>query len=772
MSYTGVDKAWAEWIAWELEAQGHEVLVQAWDMVPGTNFVDMMHRGVQESERTIAVLSSAYLDSAFATAEWQAAWQNDPSGANRKLLVLRIEDCDRPGLLASVVSVDLFGPDEDVARTRLRQVVQGALTGRMKPLEAPRFPGRPGKPSFPGALPDVWNVPPRNPNFTGRVESLDRLRKAMRSNQAVTVHSLRGMGGVGKTQLAIEYAYRFASDFDIVWCVPSEQPALIPEHLAQLGIALGLDTDPSDTKRVLKALRRRPRWLLVFDNAEDPAELLSFLPSGPGQVVITTRRSGFTAVGVVLEIDVLDRKESIALLRRRVPAASNEQVATLAEMLGDLPLALEQASAYLEATGLSVEEYTTLFKERAADMVGRGRVIGQKETLATLWDLSLTALGEEDPAALQLLDLLAWMAPEPVPFDLFTNHPDLLPEALAGAARDPLAWSETVGALADWFFIRRSSNDMLIAHRLLQQSLRVHGDSSSHAAVQNLLAVDLPDPTKNAPRAWPRWRALLPHVLTCIDDAEDQPTSLNLWLLEHAMMYLIATHRLHDARRLAERTLAIHESAPDADDMKIAGSLNNLGFMLSRLGHNEEAQPLLERALAIHEVTNGPGFTDSLTNLGNVHSRLGNSEAACALYQRALDIYAAANGPDHPYAAEIYSNLAIALLDLNRKDEALIAAERAMTIYEASVEPDHPSKSTIMINLGHTLYALGRYEEALRLYERSLRIRQAIYEPDHREVGVAMSCLALALDALGRHEEAQTARDRAEEIAQQDGAAS
>lgn len=112
VSYTGVDRAWAEWTAWELEAQGHDVLVQAWDIVPSTNWVDVKHRGVQASERTIAVLSSAYLESVYGAAEWQTAWRDDPTGADRKLLVLRIEDCERPGLLGSVVSADLF------ARTR------------------------------------------------------------------------------------------------------------------------------------------------------------------------------------------------------------------------------------------------------------------------------------------------------------------------------------------------------------------------------------------------------------------------------------------------------------------------------------------------------------------------------------------------------------------------------------------------------------------------------------------------------------------------------
>ncbi|GAA1268408.1 toll/interleukin-1 receptor domain-containing protein [Saccharothrix xinjiangensis] len=221
VSYTQDDRPWAEWVAWELEEAGHRVLIQAWDIVPGSNWVASMQEGVQKAERTIAVLSAAYASSAYGAAEWQAAWRDAPLGENRKLLVLRVEDCDRPGLLGSVVSEDLFGLSPDDARDRLLRVVKGAVEGRLKPASAPRFPGRRRgvvrEPRFPGSLPGVWNVPARNPNFTGRAGSLERLREAMRSSGTVAVHSLRGLGGVGKSQLAIKYVHRFAGDFDVVW---------------------------------------------------------------------------------------------------------------------------------------------------------------------------------------------------------------------------------------------------------------------------------------------------------------------------------------------------------------------------------------------------------------------------------------------------------------------------------------------------------------------------------------------------------------------------
>lgn len=242
VSYTQADKAWAEWIAWVLEERGARVLVQAWDFVPGSNWINRMQDGVVGAARTIAVLSEAYLASVYGAAEWQVAWAADPLGQERKLLPVRVQDCARPGLLAGLVSGDLFGVTEAEARVRLHQLVDQARTGRAKPARPPGFPGRAvrERPRFPTTLPRVWQVPARNPNFTGRRAPLRELARGFAAAATVTVHAVHGMGGVGKTQLAIEYVHRFAADYDVVWWIDAEQPALIVAQLAELAGPLHL----------------------------------------------------------------------------------------------------------------------------------------------------------------------------------------------------------------------------------------------------------------------------------------------------------------------------------------------------------------------------------------------------------------------------------------------------------------------------------------------------------------------------------------------------
>lgn len=502
VSYTQADRAWAAWVAWVLEEAGYRVLVQAWDFVPGGNWIRQMQDGTEHAARTIAVLSDDYLKSVYGGAEWQTAWAADPGGAERKLLPVRVQECPRPGMLSGVTGFDLFGLGEAEAQSLLLSKVQAAVTGRAKPATKPGFPGAGGGagggprggPRFPGTPAQVWNVPLPNPHFTGRDAQMGGLAKGLAAGSAVTVHSLHGLGGVGKTQLAVQYAHAHAGDYDVVWWVAAEETAPIPDQFSALATALGVDAaaDPEVLRvQVHEALRGTAGWLLVFDNADEAGDIAGWLPRAPqpgrvpGHVIITTRRGGFGSLGAVMDLDVIGLADAVTLLRTRVPDLDQATGEAIATELGRLPLALEQAAAYMNRAQEPPEEYLELLRSRADELYALGRVSSRTDTIATLWNVSLDRAAAENKAAVQLLEICAYLAPEPIPLDLFTAHADLLPPPLSAAAADKLKFTETVRVLADYSLATRSRAGIQV-HRLVQAATRARREGTK-------LPLQLPD---------------------------------------------------------------------------------------------------------------------------------------------------------------------------------------------------------------------------------------------------------------------------------------
>jgi len=786
VSYAAADQRWAEWITWQLEDVGFRVLLQAWDFVPGSNWISTMHAGVQHAIRTLVVLSPAYLSSVFGAAEWQAAWKDDPDGGAKKLLPVRVAKCERPGLLAGVVSVDVFETTEAEARSRLHSAVTAAIKGRDKPIERPRYPDayadRSGSravshlPRFPVALPAIWNVPARNPNFTGRSSDLDRLHTALTGYPMPTLCSLHGMGGVGKTQTAIEYIHRQTDEYDLVWWINAEEAIAIGDQFAELGRELGLDL-VADVgvmiRSVHRALRDRSRWLLVFDNAATPGDVGPLPSAGSGQVLITTRRDGFRALGGVLDLDVLERVDSVTMLQRRVPDLARSDAIAIARRFGDLPLALAQAAAYLDQTRLPASEYLRLLETRAADLHSRGRTAGHPDSIATIWSVSLDRLRAITPAAIQLLTLCAWLAPEPVPLDLFSNHAALLPAPLNATADDSIAFVDAVAALVDYSLARRTGNEILV-HRLVQDIIRQDDrDAAGPSPLGNvltLLRADLPTEINDKPPNWPRWRQLLRHVLVATahqNDLNSTAVADAAWLLDRAGNYLYVHGRPADAVPLLKRSVHFREHIVGAGNSEIATTLNNLGLGLADLGRPHSAIHVLKRALLLLETADQPNdfaIAEVLNHLGWAHVLLGQSAAALPIYERALNIRETADRPDRARVVADLNGLGRALADSGRPADALPLHERALQLCEAAYSPDHPWVGTTLAYQGRALTDLGRSVEALPLLERALIIRETAYGSDHPWVATVLNHRGRALAALGRPAEALALHERALEI--------
>src|SRR6266545_3437498 len=422
VSYTSVDRAWAEWIAWQLEAEGYQVIVQAWDFTPGRDWVHEMQQATTTAERVLVVLSAAYLKSGHGEAEWRVFYAEDPSGEQGRLLPVRVGPVEPPGLLKTRVYVDLVDQDAAAAGAALLAAARGA---RGKPADEPEYPGRRGRqapsdteqPRFPGRRPEVFDVPPRNRNFTGRADLLIGLWGMLWTQgdaAVVQASAIHGLGGVGKTQLAIEYVHRYAADYDLVWWIPAEQPPAIPGRLAALARRLGL-LDLADQEeqlhRLWEELGRREHWLLVYDNATEPRDLAPYRPpAGGGHLLITSRNPAWSAISTPLQVDVLPRDEAVAFLRART-GSDDPADDQLAATLGDLPLALEQAAAYVEQTQTPLRDYLELFQERAGELLRLGEPADYPHTVATTWTLSLGRLRAETPAAEDLLAVCGFLAP-------------------------------------------------------------------------------------------------------------------------------------------------------------------------------------------------------------------------------------------------------------------------------------------------------------------------------------------------------------------------
>src|SRR5215471_15429114 len=394
------------------------------------------------------------------------------------------------------------------------------------------------------ARPRVWNIPARNPGFTGRDDLLAEVREQLLAGDKAVVQALHGMGGVGKTQLAAEYAHRFAGSYDLVWWINAEQGGLIGDQVAALGLALECVQPGAGTQTVrtavLAELRHRGRWLLVFDNAEDPADVAPWLPGGGGHVLITSRQRGWDEVAAPVEADVLARAESVAILQTRVTALSGADAARLAAELGDLPLAIAQAAGFMADTGMMADEFLMLLGTRAGELLAQGAPGSYPRSLAAATGLIADRLARQDPAGAELASVCAFLAPEPIPESLFTGAVSVLPGELAARAADPLAWRQTLAQLTRQSLARVDHRGLQM-HRLTQAILRERLTPAQAAATRRyaeaLLAASNPGDPPN-PVTWPLWARLTPHVLAADLAATDSP----------ALRELAPSHMLVPAR--------------------------------------------------------------------------------------------------------------------------------------------------------------------------------------------------------------------------------
>jgi tetratricopeptide (TPR) repeat protein len=757
VSYTSSDRAWAEWIAWQLEQAGFRVIVQAWDFEPGDNFVVRMRDALEQADRTLALVSAAYLASPYCTDEWTGAFLHDPDGRNR-LLQLRIEDCELPRLLRAQVYVDLVGLPREQARARL---LAGVKRGRRKPPSEPPFPhGQRAGPRFPGHGLEVTNLAPRNPDFSGRAALLEELHQTLTGGgqaavvQAATVH---GLGGVGKTQLALEYAHRYASDYDVIWWVPAEQPLAIPGLLAGLARRLGVPEQADQAELVASLwdeLRQRDRWLLVYDNAQGPRELAPYRPpSGAGRVLVTSRTPTWGRGTAAVRLDVLKREESVAFLRRRIGSNDTASLGALAEVLGDLPLALEQAAAYLDETKSTPAGYLELFREHGAALLALGEPLTTEQTVATTWQVALDRLGAT-PGAPELLSLCAFLAPDDIPRALLSEQAEALPEPLSGIVSQPLAVNEAVRALGRYSLVALTT-DSLSVHRLVQTVVCASLSSADQlkwgGATARLLVTAFPEGAEVA--AWPACGRLLPHAVTVLDHAQalevDAETTADL--RSKAASYLWHRGQYRQAETWQEQALADYRQTLGCDHPNTLTAMNNLAETRRTLGDLDGARELHEQTLAASRRVLGddhPNTLISIHNLAGIRFEFGDLDGARELLEQALAANRRVLGGDHPDTLDLMNALAVTRSEFGDLDGARELHEQTLADRQRVLGRDHPDTLHSINNLAVTRLKLGNLDGANELFEQVLADRRRVLGDDHPDTLISMHNLAMTRRGL------------------------
>lgn len=621
-------------------------------------------------------------------------------------------------------------------------------------------------------VPIVWgSVPQRNKNFTGREGLLAELRGRITSDSldvtAVLPHALQGMGGVGKTQLAVEYAHRYQTDYDLVWWVGAEQPAVIRSALAALAPRLGLtEGGPLRTEDavalVLDALRRGDpyrRWLLVFDNAESPELIRSLIPHGPGHVLVTSRDRSWLGQVDAIEVNVFDRAESVQFLSRRVPGITASDAIELAGALGDLPLALEQAGALQFETGMAAQEYLQLFREASGRLLAESQPTDYPMSVAAVWSLSMSRLEEQSPFALRLLRRCAFFGPEPISLELLDRGKYILNSDFGTAMRDRLAVSRAIRDIGRYALARiDTSARTLQVHRLVQIAIREELPAEDRERIRDevhqlLVASDPGDPDRQ--QNWPQLNQLLPHIVPSEVYRAKEPPARRL--VEAIVRYLFHTGDLTIGLVEADRALEswIADSGPDDPDVLVLQGIK--ANILWTLGRYREAYELRRPTLEAITRVLGADHEETLLILNGHGADLrarGEFQEAWRLDEDSLARHRALFGEEDPATLRAANNLSVDYGLIGSYGRALEADERTLADRRAAAGGEDMWVAQSMTAVARDRRQAGLYLEARQLAEqvnllcRDL-VQRRVIPADHSYVLLAAKDLSVARRKAG-----------------------
>lgn len=823
LSYVPEDRMWAEWVSALLERAGMQTAqFDADGLVQSSSTMAARSRN-----RTLAIVSESYLSSRNAMAFARAVADTDPSRSRGQLIALNVAEVRSAEPFTGRPTLELSGLSAAAATETVLRAFDLPTSVRTADQ------GRPAL-RFPGAAPLIWNVGPRDATFTGRNPVLEHLRSRLASQSVSVVLpvALHGLGGVGKTQVALEYTHRFKADYDLIWWLDAEQPGLINQSLAELARRLGIRVGECEAETAREALDRLrigrapyERWLLVFDNADDPNDLKPYLPGGSGHTLITSRNQSWTHVAEPLEIDVFAREESVAHLSRRMPSLSAADADQVAEELGDLPLAVEVASAWLSETGMSVEGYLRSLEQESIKILSIDRPTGYPRNLEATWKISLDRLGERSNAGHRLLHMCAFLAPN-ISLDLIYGQQTV--DALApldGSLRVPMMLGRVMQEINRLALARidAQKNELQI-HRLVQAYLKnqlgpEERNDTIHLVHRILAAARPPRGDTDDPRNWEQYALIWPHLtpseaVTCDEEpvrqllidwvryqwksgAFDSALALSqtldsAWsaalaeqtaqtpgdetqdLLRRQLLHLRfhigniyrSQGKFQDARRMSEAVLADQEAALPPNDLHTLMTAGGLAADLRGLGQFIEALQMDARTYDRLKEIFGEDHERTLSAANNVavSCRLvGDNVRARDLDRDTLQRRRTVLGPKHPYTLFSVTALARDLRELGEYDESIRLLKSAFEDYRAELDDSFQEKLRTATSLAISLRKAGQYPKARELTEQTLNVYTNEFEPG---IPDALACkINLAADQAAAGEAEAAARTTAETLA-------
>ncbi|WP_406284074.1 FxSxx-COOH system tetratricopeptide repeat protein [Streptomyces sp. NBC_00209] len=772
ISFAGFNRAWAAWIADRLERRGVTVVQQRWDPPVSVPLEEALRDLTLARGRVLVVLSDWYFQlGPRSHDEWNRALRSEVAPNPDRFAAVCVTTSALPGATSALGAADLTNVGAEEAERRL--LVRLGL-----PTD-PLPDGTPAGPRFPSDTPQVWGgVPRRNIRFTGREQLLtDAYRALQESGPGAGVVTLHGMSGVGKTQLAAEYVYRFGSEYDVVWWVQADRRALYRQKLAELAPELGLSTGPEYGERlraVRDSLRRgdpHAHWLLILDGADEPDQIWDLVPTGPGHVLITSRNPEWSEHNSnLVEVPVYRRDESVAFIRRRAPRLTPAEADQLAEALEDLPLLLDQTAGWLNDSDLSVEEYIELLEGGIDQDVVK---VSADFPLAfqTAWSILLNKLRDTVPESVDLLRLCSFFAPGSIPVRLLKEMPPGdLPEQVAGLMSDPLLWNKAINQLRQYSVVRLESHESAVDAASAGESIYMHrmvhqivGHDMSEENRQEfidvvrraLAAADPGRPTDT--RLWPAYAEITPHLKWADVLKSDDPAVQTLVLNCLRYMYLSGEYRA--GIKLGERAMAAWRELFGEDHPRIWDLGYHYANLLRAVG-DYAATEVIERAAVEHlRAERGPQDLEHLRAAGGLAADLrglGHYDEALEISQWLLAGYRELLGDQDSRTLNAQNNLAVTMRLLGRYQEALELDGRTLDARRQLLRQRHAWTLISEISYSTDLRLLGRYNEAFSLQSQSAQVHRRVLGSDNPQTLRAEYNLALCHYRNGERTQAAT----------------